>query len=410
MKSMGTPLWRRADCGTFARRAALRDCGLRIADCGFTDDPFESETQNVKSKLPTAFTLVELLVVIAIIGILVALLLPAIQAAREAARRSSCRNSLKNIALAVLNYENQRKALPQCTEAKPTVSRGASSEKISSIYDGSQMSWIVQILPYLEEQSLADQFHQFDPTKTILNQDATKPRPFQNQIDILLCPTDNARGRFFSSTTYTPGLRFAKGNYVAYASPEHLQCMRVFPGAMINEPQPLKKISDGTSKTLMLVEIRTRDSELDQRGAWALAWNAASVIAFDHHSESTAGAGCPDTGTQRAMGYVPFKLASEASNPQLPNNPPTAALQDRLRECKTSPEQFESRVELMPCSNELDGGTYLSAAPRSLHAGGVNSARCDGSVDWLQDNIDPYLMARLVSINEGQSEQEGYSK
>src|SRR4051794_40555098 len=58
------------------------------------------------------FTLVELLVVIAIIGILVALLLPAIQAAREAARRMACQNNIHNLALAVLNFENQRRELP----------------------------------------------------------------------------------------------------------------------------------------------------------------------------------------------------------------------------------------------------------------------------------------------------------
>lgn len=87
-----------------------------------------------------AFTLVELLVVIAIIGILVALLLPAIQAAREAARRSECGNNLKQLGLALQNYHDTYKALP-CGGWQDT-----------------QVSWLVSILPFIEQQSLFDQF------------------------------------------------------------------------------------------------------------------------------------------------------------------------------------------------------------------------------------------------------------
>lgn len=71
----------------------------------------------------SAFTLVELLVVIAIIGVLVALLLPAVQAAREAARRAQCASQMKQIGLASLMFEEQKKALPSRVHKYGTDSR-----------------------------------------------------------------------------------------------------------------------------------------------------------------------------------------------------------------------------------------------------------------------------------------------
>jgi prepilin-type N-terminal cleavage/methylation domain-containing protein/prepilin-type processing-associated H-X9-DG protein len=94
-----------------------------------------------------AFTLVELLVVIAIIGLLVALLLPAVQAARESARRTQCQNNLKQVGLALLNFHDLHQQFPtQSTGSKPT----------DSGCGGGFYSWLVPILPLVEENSLHD--------------------------------------------------------------------------------------------------------------------------------------------------------------------------------------------------------------------------------------------------------------
>lgn len=113
------------------------------------------------------FTLVELLVVIAIIGILVALLLPAIQAAREAARRTQCKNNLKNIGLSIHNFYNTNKFFPtggiypgpdiglylRDTYTEPNVFKRVGPAN-GPLEQG--LGWMYQILPFLEEGAVTN--------------------------------------------------------------------------------------------------------------------------------------------------------------------------------------------------------------------------------------------------------------
>jgi prepilin-type N-terminal cleavage/methylation domain-containing protein len=127
-----------------------------------------------------AFTLVELLVVIAIIGILVALLLPAVQSAREAARKLQCANNLKQIGLALHNYHTAHSTFPP------------GSFWYGTNYDAYRGSILVQLLPFIEQQGLYDQF---DFKKKVDDQtmpDGTKMGA--TRIPSYVCPSDNNSG------------------------------------------------------------------------------------------------------------------------------------------------------------------------------------------------------------------------
>lgn len=82
---------------------------------------------------------------VGVVAVLVALLLPAVQQAREAARRTQSKNNLKQLGLAMHNFADANGRLPSGTHPQP------------KLKPEERLSWMVDILPYIDQQPLARQ-------------------------------------------------------------------------------------------------------------------------------------------------------------------------------------------------------------------------------------------------------------
>lgn len=143
------------------------------------DNNADHKMDRLSTNTRPAFTLVELLVVIAIIGILVGLLLPAVQAAREAARRSQCSNNMMQMGLANHHFEFTYERLPSGVID--------SNGPIRNEPSGQHVSWMVQILPYMEENIAFAKFDFEEGAYSPVNADVRS-----HNIRTFICPSDPA--------------------------------------------------------------------------------------------------------------------------------------------------------------------------------------------------------------------------
>ena len=141
------------------------------------------------------FTLVELLVVIAIIATLIGLLLPAVQTAREAARRMACSNNVKQTCLAFQVHLDAKKRLPYAR----------SSNNLRA------HSWVVRMLPFLEQTAAYQQFTTALPglnthwggVHDLSNATFQATGALKTQIPAMRCPTSQRTTQF--TTEAVPG-------------------------------------------------------------------------------------------------------------------------------------------------------------------------------------------------------------
>jgi prepilin-type N-terminal cleavage/methylation domain-containing protein len=312
----------------------------------------------------TGFTLVELLVVIAIIGVLVALLLPAVQAAREAARRMSCVNNAKQVALAMHMYHDSAKQFPPAY--------GYQSSPYGQSYGPEEWPWCPRLFPYLDEPALADimKGNWSYPPGSAAAPPARLLPAFDKNVAAWQCPSDPlVSTRYNETLAVLPTLpRWARVSFGVCLGIGPMEATIVPPTKLQTGLQPdervagafgfnfgasVKKITDGSAKTLMFSEL------------------------IGGHEETVRGVQCYDEG--------PVIMADLTPNDRTP---------DLVRLCDPRDSEPNAVAPCIASVSQLNMATHTS---RSAHAGGVVAALCDGSARFVNDMVELSIWQALAT-------------
>ena len=310
------------------------------------------------------FTLIELLVVIAIIAILIGLLLPAVQKVREAAARMKCQNNLKQVGLALHSYHDANGALPKGGLQPPTGGYGH--------------SWWVLILPYIEQNNLFDSLDLKGATNPHTGlvyygtNQANGAALASKDLSMLICPSSplpkwvlvgSVPGSGVVSPTYT-GISGAIDHRTlldrdgeTYA---HSGIGKISRGGMLvsHESFRLTDAGDGTSNTLLVGEQSD------------FCMNAAKAK-VDCRS---------DFGHCFSMG-------------------PGWAGENRNWNLTTVRYPINAKT----WENKGVGETYYgqNRPLQSVHSGGMNGLRADGSVRFFSDSLALQTLYNLCNRDDG---------
>ena len=341
-----------------------------------------------------AFTLVELLVVIAIIGVLASLLLPAVNSSRAAARRMQCTNQLRQIGLAALNFEAAQRQLP-AGYVSHSLATPVPAERDPQTWDaGPGWGWAAQLLPFLEEANISLQLHMHEPLWA-----ADHAPLIRATIPTFLCPSvSGATEPFLIQAASGAPLIIAgqqvevgRAHYVASHGQESCwgECgaqqsgpvfTNIYSGdtKIVHHQGDVSKVADGpfyrNSKT------RIRD----------LRDGLSKTIFFGEHTSALS--------DKTWVGVVPGAF----THPRLssPENGPDAAA--TLVLVHAGPSGGELDITGFPIIHPINFPTYHVGQMVSEHVGGGNVSLGDGSVRFVQNNVDLIMWAEYSSMAESE--------
>jgi prepilin-type N-terminal cleavage/methylation domain-containing protein/prepilin-type processing-associated H-X9-DG protein len=329
----------------------------------------------------SGFTLVELLAVIAIIGTLVGLLLPAVQAARENARRSTCGNRLKELGLAMHNRHDARGAFPpgsgkMCPNKSPSRFAAGTSCSSSSSSRNEWQYFLHHLLPFLEESRYFDTLRTGWDTRQnpwVDNSTTAWPTSLRVAIPQFLCPSD---GRVGGTKAILTSPQLPMSNYLGLFSglndgggfSDTRGSRAVFNYHNTGDRSTrLRDITDGSSKTMMIVEYLTAPGG-DKSWRGYFYTNRASAKAV--YVTNTPNNSTPDNIFEYAAGGC---TATNGAN--LP-------------------------AQNLPCTWSTDTDINF-ATSRSYHSGGVQVVMADGAVRFMGDGINLQTWRNLGWIDDG---------
>ncbi len=332
-----------------------------------------------------AFTLVELLVVIAIIGVLVALLLPAVQFAREGARRMQCANNMGQLILAVNHYEMAHTIYPAGTMD--------ASGPILNARSGYHHNWLVQSLPYLEQQNV---WEAIDKSKSIYHA-KNAPVLAYGSASVWQCPSQGGG---------SPMSHYAACHHDA-ESPIDVDNNGVF---FLNSRLQYRDVKDGSSNTIFLGE---KLADL-----WDFEWCSGTRGTL-RNTGSTINLRTIANGGLTGPIRKPFDgITSSGSGPpgmaSIPGAPKADPLDVPGLESDKKPEEPSATIKGVDEKGvgNTKGGSKAGAtatAGSPLYVGGFSSphrqgaqfAFGDGSIRFLGQTMSPAVLQQLGHRADG---------